>query len=106
VALYSIIHLPLAEHRPLLARIHRWLAPGGLLLLIAGETTYTGTGANWLGSEAPIFWSHSDAATYEHWLEGTGFIVERRTLVRERGGRHVLFLARRGTKKAGPAAPP
>jgi ubiquinone/menaquinone biosynthesis C-methylase UbiE len=31
LAFYSIIHLPLREHRPLLGRIFRWLEPGGFL---------------------------------------------------------------------------
>ena len=69
VALYSIIHVPLREQRPLLRRIHRWLAPGGILLMIAGDQAYTGTEENWLGSGATMYWSHTDAATYAKWLD-------------------------------------
>ena len=52
------------QHRPLLGRIYRWLRPGGTLLFITGETEYTGTQENWLGSNAKMYWSHADGGTY------------------------------------------
>ena len=99
VALYSLFHLPLEDQRPLLVRIHRWLAPNGLLLLIAGHLPYTGVEADWLGSGATMYWAHADEATYARWLREIGFVVERQTIVREPGASHTLFLARRGARK-------
>ncbi len=103
VCLYALIHVPLDEQRPLLDRIWRWLAPDGLLLLTTGESAYTGTEENWLGSNAKMYWSHTDAATYEGWLGQAGFEVVRRTRVAEPGAEHALFLAR---KPASGGAPP
>lgn len=95
LCLYSLIHLPLDEHRPLLGRIHRWLRPRGTLLLITGETRFTGVEENWLGSNAEMYWSHANGATYERWLAETGFEVLRRSKVPEPGAEHALFLARK-----------
>ena len=109
VALYSFIHVPLREQRPLLRRIHRWLVPEGLLLLIAGHTPYTGTEPDWLGSGAPMYWSHAGAATYAAWLEELGFEIERREFVPEGASGHTLFLARRAPTRTADhigAAPP
>jgi len=109
VALYSLIHLPLAEQRPLLARIHRWLRPGGLLVLIAGDERYRGIEPNWLRSGAPMYWDHADAGTYRRWLEELGFVVEQQAVVREPDAQHARFLARRvpaRTSRRGPRAQP
>ena len=95
LCLYSLIHVPVEEHRLLLARIYRWLRPGGTLLIITGETQYTGVEENWLGSNAKMYWSHTDGATYEKWLGEIGFEVLRRTKVPEPGAEHALFLARK-----------
>ena len=95
LCLYSLIHVPVEEHRPLLERIHRWLRPGGTLLLITGETRYTGVEENWLGSNAKMYWSHADGATYEKWLLEIGFEVLHRTKVPEADAEHALFLARK-----------
>jgi hypothetical protein len=42
VSLYAMIHLPLEEQRDLLERIHQWLQPGGVLMMIVGATEWTG----------------------------------------------------------------
>jgi SAM-dependent methyltransferase len=100
VCLYALIHVPLAEQRPLLARVHRWLVPGGLFLVITGEEAFTGTEPDWLGSNSEMFWSHTDAATYQRWLGEAGFEVRRRRHVPEPGSPgHAMFLA------AKPSAP-
>lgn len=95
LCLYALIHVPIDEQRPLLARIYRWLEPGGLLLITTGETAYTGVEENWLGSNAKMYWSHADAATYAEWLRGAGFDILDRLFVPEAGGGHALFLAQR-----------
>jgi SAM-dependent methyltransferase len=98
LCLYSLIHVPLDEQPALIARMHDWLRPGGILLIITGETAYTGLAENWLGSNAKMYWSHTDADTYERWFESAGFEVLRRTHVPEDEDGHALFLAR---KRAG-----
>jgi ubiquinone/menaquinone biosynthesis C-methylase UbiE len=96
VCLYALIHVPLDEQRELLARVARWLSPGGLFLVTTGWTAWTGTEEGWLGSTAKMYWSHADAATYERWLRQLGFRVLRRDRVAEPGAEHALFLAQRG----------
>ncbi len=54
VALYSLIHMPLAAQPGLLASIARWVKPGGRLLLVAGAQAWTGTEDGWLGGDAPM----------------------------------------------------
>jgi 2-polyprenyl-3-methyl-5-hydroxy-6-metoxy-1,4-benzoquinol methylase len=94
VCLYMLIHVPLAEQPALLGRIATWLAPGGVLLLTAGHTAWTGTEENWLGGGAPMWWSHADAATYRRWLADAGLAVEEEAFVPEGDGGHVLFWCR------------
>jgi ubiquinone/menaquinone biosynthesis C-methylase UbiE len=93
VCLYALIHVPLQEQPGLLGKVCRWLAPGGLFLVTTGAGEYTGIEGNWLGSNAKMYWSHADAATYARWLETAGFRVLRRTLVPEGEAQHALFLA-------------
>ncbi len=93
VCLYALIHVPIEEQRPLLARVHRWLVPGGLFLVITGEKEFTGIEKNWLGSNAEMFWSQTDAATFEEWLQETGFEIRRRRHIPEKREGHALFLA-------------
>jgi len=95
VCLYSLIHVPLDEQVPLLARIYRWLHPGGLALLITGEEEYTGVEDDWLGSNAKMYWSHTNAATYSRWLTEAGFTILRRTYIPEGASGHALFLVRK-----------
>jgi SAM-dependent methyltransferase len=95
VCLYALIHVPLEEQRPLLDRMYRWLLPGGILLVTTGEEAYTGVEENWLGSNAPMYWSHADAAAYERWLTEAGFKILRRSRVPEGESGHALFLARK-----------
>jgi SAM-dependent methyltransferase len=64
VSLYALIHMPLDEQPRLLRRIGRWLRPGGWLLATTGHHAWTGSEDNWLGGEAPMWWSQADAATY------------------------------------------
>lgn len=95
VCLYALIHVPLDEQRPLLDRVYRWLAPDGRFLLIAGEEAWTGEERNWLGSNAKMYWSHTDSPTYARWMTQAGFTIERRAVVPEGSSRHALLLARK-----------
>jgi hypothetical protein len=50
---------------------------------------------HWLGGDAPMWWSHADAATYRAWIEQAGLPVVAQELVPEGDGGHALFWARR-----------
>jgi SAM-dependent methyltransferase len=80
-SLYAVIHVPRLEHRPLLAKFHRWLRPGGLLLLCTGAEDLPEDVAEYFG--ASMYWSHYDAATNLAMLAECGFEVLRRELVRD-----------------------
>jgi len=98
ICLYMLIHLPLDEQPPLLAKVASWLQPSGLFVVTAGHRAWTGTAANWLGSGAAMWWSHADAATYRRWLSAAGFTVEDEEYVPEGDGGHSLFWCRRGSR--------
>lgn len=58
VALYSIIHLPRDEQAEMLARIGKWLKPGGILLAnFSDEETEGVVMEQWLGEKDWMFWS-------------------------------------------------
>jgi SAM-dependent methyltransferase len=99
VSLYAIIHVPLAKQRPLLKRIHSWLAPQGLFLAVLGHDAWQGTQREWLGVDAKMFWSHADAATYRRWLHEIGFVVLHQEFVPEGDTGHELFLARKRSRR-------
>ncbi len=93
VSFYALIHLPIAEQRPLLARCFDWLRPGGILMAIVGHSAWTGSEDDWHG--APMVWSHADEATYLRWLGEIGFAVQWARFVPENDGGHTLLLAQR-----------
>lgn len=103
VALYSIIHVPLAEQAGLFTKMASWLKPGGWLLATVGHSAWTGTERDWLGVPgATMYWSHGDAGTYRQWLAQAGLPVIEETFVPEGAGGHTLILCR----KAVPAVVP
>ena len=95
VSLFALIHLPLDDQPALLSRIGRWLRPDGLFLATTGHTAWTGSESGWLGGEAPMWWSHADAATYWDWITSAGLTIETQDFVPEGDGGHALFWARR-----------
>jgi SAM-dependent methyltransferase len=94
IALYSIIHVPLAEQRSLFRSVRRWLRPGGWFLAVLGHGAVEGWEGGWLGSEVPMYWSHTDARTYRRWLTSAGFEILSQKFVPERNGGHKFFLTR------------
>ena len=60
-ALYSFVHVPRREHQPLLARIARWLKPGGLFLASLTHVGGPDRTEQWLGVD--MFFSGYDAET-------------------------------------------
>ncbi|KAI1184010.1 S-adenosyl-L-methionine-dependent methyltransferase [Nemania serpens] len=58
VAFYSLIHLPRAEQTALLARVARWLRPGGCLVAnFAKEELEAVVMEKWLDERGWMFWS-------------------------------------------------
>jgi len=73
-AFYSIFHIPRREHPALFAKIHRWLKPGGRILLTLGTGDMEcDEETDWLG--APMMWSSYPPDQNVHLLEETGFTV-------------------------------
>jgi SAM-dependent methyltransferase len=103
VSLYALIHMPLDEQPSLLDRIGRWLRPGGWLLATTGHGAWTGREDHWLGGDAPMWWSHADAATYRAWIEQAGLSVVAQEVIPEGDGAHALFWARRPRDAVSPA---
>ena len=96
VALYSIIHVPLADQPGCFADVGRWLKPNGWLVCVVGHREWTGTEENWLGVPgATMFWSHADQATYHQWLTDNGFRVEPPRFIPEGRGGHTMFMAQK-----------
>ncbi len=96
VSFYAIIHVPLAEQPALFARIHSWLRPGGYLMATVGADAWTGSEEDWLGVPGGrMYWSHTDAATYQQWMAEGGFSVLQTRFIPEGGGGHTLLLAQR-----------
>ncbi len=94
ISLYMLIHLPLEEQPPLLAKVASWLRPGGQFVATVGHHAWTGTEENWLGGDAPMWWSHADADTYRRWLTEAGLAVDAQEFVPEGTGGHTLFWCR------------
>ncbi|MEO6143361.1 MAG: class I SAM-dependent methyltransferase [Dermatophilaceae bacterium] len=95
VSFYALIHIPLADQPGVIARVSRWLRPGGLFVATVGHTAWSGTESDWLGSGAAMWWSHPEAATYRAWIESAGFTVDDESFVPEGTGGHTLFVATR-----------
>lgn len=94
VCLYALFHIPREEQREVVHRIRACLRPRGLFLLITGHEPFEGVEPDWLGSGAPMYWSHEGASTYRAWLAGAGFEVLDQRVVPEGSAAHELFLAR------------
>jgi hypothetical protein len=101
IALYSLIHVPLPEQQEVIRSIRTWLQPGGRLLAIVGAGAWTGTEEDWLGSEAAMWWSHEEIATYLRWFSESGFEVLWNRFLPEDDSGHNLVLARATEVAAG-----
>jgi len=72
-AFYSFMHIPRDEHPHLLARINRWLKPGGLFLAPLSTVGGPDRTERWLGVD--MFFSGWDAQTNLRLVGETGFDV-------------------------------
>ncbi|MGW7682894.1 methyltransferase domain-containing protein [Kribbella sp. NPDC054772] len=91
LSFYALIHVPLDEQEVLLQRVAEWLRPGGLFVATVGATAWTGAEENWLGGDAPMWWSQADVSTTRTWIEHAGLQVEREEFVPEGDGGHTLL---------------
>jgi SAM-dependent methyltransferase len=92
VSLYALIHVPVDDQLQLFPRMARWLAPGGYLLAIVGTERWSGV-EEYLG--APMFWDHTDTATYLVWLADASLPAVWHRVIPEGSSSHTLVLARR-----------
>ena len=92
ISLYSITHVPRVDHPGLLARIARWIKPGGYLLINMGAGDAPDSiDEEWLG--VPMFFSHFDAETNQHLIRDAGFeILEAHVITEEEDSQQVKFL--------------
>lgn len=75
VSLYTFDHVPRDQHGSLLARIHRWLRPGGYLLLSIEDTDEPGRTVEWLGVD--MHFSMFDAERTRRLVMDAGFVIVR-----------------------------
>lgn len=73
ISFYTLEHLPRAEHETVLARIHRWLRPGGYLLISIEAGDLDNVMGEWLG--VPMFLSCFDPDTMRQMVTGLGFVI-------------------------------
>lgn len=78
-AFYMLFHLSIEEQPAMLARVFRWLVPGGLFLLTVTETARRPHVEEYLG--APMYWNYADRASYEAMAAQAGFTMLRRGVV-------------------------
>jgi len=93
MSMFMFGHIPRAEQPPLLAHVHRWLKPNGLLLATMGSGgTDDAVEDDWLG--APMFFASFDPETNRRLLDEAGFepIRERVITYDEPGHRPVSFM--------------
>jgi hypothetical protein len=83
--LYSLMHVPRADHSALLAKIHGWLKPGGLFLASLSHVGGPDRIEEWLGVE--MFFSGFDAETNRRLVADAGFDLLVDELVTMRDGK-------------------
>jgi ubiquinone/menaquinone biosynthesis C-methylase UbiE len=85
-AFYSLVHLPRADHSHLLAKVWRWLRPGGFFLASLSTVGGPDRIEKWLGVE--MFFSGFDAETNSRLIREAGFetLIEEIVSMREPEG--------------------
>ncbi|MEE6211426.1 class I SAM-dependent methyltransferase [Salarchaeum sp. III] len=59
-AMYSVIHVPAADHGSFYAELARVLRPGGDAVVVTGHDAWTGANADWLDAGVEMAWSWPD----------------------------------------------
>lgn len=93
-AIYSLFHVPRADHPALFQRFHAWLRPAGNALFTYATRAYTGADEfdgdkEFMGQR--LFYSHTTPAALRTLLEATGFVVEAME-PRDIGGEEFLWV--------------
>lgn len=93
-AVYSLFHLPRAQHPALFANIRTWLRPGGKLLFTYASRHYTGNDSfdghlDFMGR--PLFYSHDTPQQLRHTLADAGLQIENEAW-RDIGGETFLWV--------------
>lgn len=97
-AFYSIIHLPREEQTQLVAKIQKWLKPGGFLLAnFSTENFASGEEQNWMDHEKGwMFWSSWGEEGSIKMVEDAGFeLLTREIHTDADAGRFVWLLAKK-----------
>jgi len=105
VALYSIIHIPLDEQRPLIARMFEWLRVGGALMVVVGAGRWTGIDRNWIKPDTVMFWSHANGDDYAEWFAAAGFLPLERYFVPEGNAGHTFMMLTKPNQSAPQPSP-
>lgn len=74
-AMYSLIHVPVDNHRTALAEFARVLQPGGTLLVTEGGVEWTGSNPDWLDSGTEMRWSMAGPEATRNDLQACGFEI-------------------------------
>jgi len=90
---YAVIHIPREQHARVLDGFARVLRSGGLALLCLGAADLP----TWTEQyhDAPMYWSHYDAATSLSLVEAAGFELVWHRWVADGAGGHLFVLAQR-----------
>ena len=90
---YAVIHIPREQHAGVLDGFARVLRPGGLALLCLGAADLPAWTEQY--HDAPMYWSHYDAATSLLMVEAAGLALVWHRWVAEGSGGHLFVLAQR-----------
>jgi SAM-dependent methyltransferase len=90
---YAIIHIPREQHASVLRGLARVLRPRGLALLCLGAVDLSAWTEQY--HDAPMYWSHYDAATSLSLVTAAGLEVVWDRWVGEGTGGHLFVLAQR-----------
>lgn len=80
-AFYSVIHLPLEDHRDCYEEVARVLEPNGQFLFSIGDD-WAGENPDWLDTGVTMAWSFPPLEATEELLDEVGLTVEERVGVR------------------------
>lgn len=75
VSYWSLIHVPMADHRAVFAEFARVLGPGGHVLLCEGTDEWAGENPDWLDTGVEMQWDIAGADATREQLRSAGFRV-------------------------------
>lgn len=92
VAFYSLIHLTMSDHPAVIAKIARWLRPGGVFVGNFVGRENPGSIDAWI-DDVPMFWSGPEPEKTVELLRAAGFdVVSNEVLANFEDGREAWFL--------------